>query len=313
MSSGGPGSGLFKSTDGGTTWQELTRNTGLPARGHRQDRGERVGRRSHSCLRDRRAQRGGRVPLRRWRRDLDARERRPPAAAARLLLLAHLRGPEEPRHALRAQYRLLQVDRRRDDLHDHCRAARRQPRPVDRSRATPRAWSTATTAAATSRSTAARPGRRRTTRRRSSITSRRPGTCRTTSAARSRTTRRSASRATAAAIARSRAAWRRLALHRRWRGERVRRAPSRRSRHLLRGQPGCAAHAVQPATGHDPRCSGLPAVLLGRAVERAEGALAVDVSDRVLTARSRTCSTPRRSTCGGRATAGSPGSASAPT
>ena len=33
MSSGGPGSGLFKSTDGGDTWQELTRNPGLPADG----------------------------------------------------------------------------------------------------------------------------------------------------------------------------------------------------------------------------------------------------------------------------------------
>ena len=32
MSSGGPGSGLFKSTDGGATWTELTRNPGLPAR-----------------------------------------------------------------------------------------------------------------------------------------------------------------------------------------------------------------------------------------------------------------------------------------
>jgi photosystem II stability/assembly factor-like uncharacterized protein len=33
MSSGGPGSGLFKSTDGGETWKEITRNTGLPAKG----------------------------------------------------------------------------------------------------------------------------------------------------------------------------------------------------------------------------------------------------------------------------------------
>ena len=31
MSSGGPGSGLFKSTDGGETWSEITRNVGLPA------------------------------------------------------------------------------------------------------------------------------------------------------------------------------------------------------------------------------------------------------------------------------------------
>jgi photosystem II stability/assembly factor-like uncharacterized protein len=31
MSSGGPGSGLFKSTDGGDTWTEITHNPGLPA------------------------------------------------------------------------------------------------------------------------------------------------------------------------------------------------------------------------------------------------------------------------------------------
>ena len=30
MESGGPGSGLFKSTDGGTTWSEITKNPGLP-------------------------------------------------------------------------------------------------------------------------------------------------------------------------------------------------------------------------------------------------------------------------------------------
>ncbi len=33
MSSGGPGSGLFKSTDYGETWTEITRNTGLPQQG----------------------------------------------------------------------------------------------------------------------------------------------------------------------------------------------------------------------------------------------------------------------------------------
>ena len=31
MSSGGPGSGLFKTTDGGATWKEITRNPGLPS------------------------------------------------------------------------------------------------------------------------------------------------------------------------------------------------------------------------------------------------------------------------------------------
>jgi len=33
MSSGGPGSGLFRSTDGGDTWTEITRNPGLPQTG----------------------------------------------------------------------------------------------------------------------------------------------------------------------------------------------------------------------------------------------------------------------------------------
>ena len=33
MSSGGPGSGMFKSVDGGDTWTEMTRNPGMPAQG----------------------------------------------------------------------------------------------------------------------------------------------------------------------------------------------------------------------------------------------------------------------------------------
>ena len=33
MSSGGPGSGMFKSTDGGDSWTEITRNPGMPAEG----------------------------------------------------------------------------------------------------------------------------------------------------------------------------------------------------------------------------------------------------------------------------------------
>jgi photosystem II stability/assembly factor-like uncharacterized protein len=33
MSSGGPGSGMFKSSDGGATWTELTRNAGMPQEG----------------------------------------------------------------------------------------------------------------------------------------------------------------------------------------------------------------------------------------------------------------------------------------
>ena len=38
MSSGGPGSGIFKSTDGGDHWTEISRNPGLPKGDARQDR-----------------------------------------------------------------------------------------------------------------------------------------------------------------------------------------------------------------------------------------------------------------------------------
>ena len=59
-------------------------------------------------------------------------QRRPQHAAARLLLLAHLRRPQSQRHRLRAQHRLLQIHRRRQDLPHAAHAARRQSRPLDR-------------------------------------------------------------------------------------------------------------------------------------------------------------------------------------
>ena len=53
MSSGGPGSGIFKSTDGGDHWTEISRNSG-PAEGDaRQDRPLGVGRRLEPRLRRR--------------------------------------------------------------------------------------------------------------------------------------------------------------------------------------------------------------------------------------------------------------------
>ena len=49
-------------------------------------------------------------------------ERRPRAAPARVLLHARLRRPEATRHGLRAERRLPQVHRRRQDLQDRCSA-----------------------------------------------------------------------------------------------------------------------------------------------------------------------------------------------
>ena len=82
-SAAAPGSGICKSTDGGDTWTELTRNPGLP-QGHARAR-------SASPSRRRRpgrvwamveAEDGARVPLRRRRRDLAARQRRAATCAS---------------------------------------------------------------------------------------------------------------------------------------------------------------------------------------------------------------------------------------
>ena len=91
MSSGGPGSGLFKTTDGGETWTEITRNPGLPS-GVVGRIGVAVsGAEPEPRLRARREREGRAVPLRRRRRDVDAGERQPQHPAARVLLHARHR------------------------------------------------------------------------------------------------------------------------------------------------------------------------------------------------------------------------------
>src|ERR1043166_3542182 len=143
MSSGGAGSGLFKSTDGGDSWTELTRNPGMPkgtigkigvapsgprpgrtrarggnhavggpAAGGRGVRGERLGRR---------------FPLRRRRRPLEAHHRRPQAPPARLLLLPDLRRSEGQGRGVRAQHQYVPLHRRRRHLQQRPRPPRRQP------------------------------------------------------------------------------------------------------------------------------------------------------------------------------------------
>ena len=110
LESGGPGSGLYKSTDGGDTWKKLD-GKGLPKGAVGPRRRERLAGPPGPRLRARRGRGGRRLPLRRRRRDLGADERRAEAAAAGLVLHPRLRRPEGARHRLRAQRAALPLAR----------------------------------------------------------------------------------------------------------------------------------------------------------------------------------------------------------
>ena len=117
------------------------------------------------------ARRGGPLPQRGLRREVDARQRRAQDPRARLVLLVDLPGPEERRRRLPAERPDAQVDRRRQDVLERCHVPHGDNHDMwidsGRSRA---ASSSATTAARRSPTTAARAGPRCTTSRRRSST-----------------------------------------------------------------------------------------------------------------------------------------------
>ena len=129
----GPGSALYKSIDGGDTWSKLDDRAAVWQ--PRKDRRRRVASQPATRVGDG----GSRVE----RRDLSIRRRGPNLAVverrlqhdrASVLLRPHLRRPgrcEHRIHVLREV--LLQVDRRRQDVHERADAAQRLPRFVDRS------------------------------------------------------------------------------------------------------------------------------------------------------------------------------------
>ena len=98
FSAGGGKSGLWKSTDGGDTWTELTDNPGMPRCAGRAHRRLGVRRDAEPRVRLRRdlARRLARrhLPLGELRRELEARERRPGLHGAPVVLRAHHRRPE---------------------------------------------------------------------------------------------------------------------------------------------------------------------------------------------------------------------------
>ena len=133
----GPGSGLFKSTDGGTTWRPLTQ--GLADVGRRWARPHRHHRRAEHARRacSRRSRRDDRrhLSLGRRRRELvpgQQRSARRGAAERR----RSARASDQSRHRLRADDRRVEVDRRRQDVHRVARRAgrRRLPADLDQSR-----------------------------------------------------------------------------------------------------------------------------------------------------------------------------------
>ena len=311
MSSGGPGSGLFKSTDGGETWTEITRNPGLPAGHRRQDRRRGVRRRLQPRLRARRERERRPLQLRRRRRDVEAGQRGPQHPPARVLLHARLRRSEQQGHRLRAEHERVPLDRRRQDARAASAAARTAIITISGSIPTTRSTScSATTAAARSRynvaARAARTGRAQdfpTAQFYHVITT---GTCRITSAARSRTTARCACRATPgrAAAAAAAAAPAGAALSGRRRRARLHRARSEGPRRLLRRRATTdrSSRASIAAPASCAKSNPYPRFFSGETSARSSSAGSGPI--RSSSRRSiRTCSTPRRSTCGRRPTA----------
>ena len=132
FTSGGPDSGLYKSTDGGDTWTDITCNQGLPEGDQGADRRRCLSRQAGAGLGDHRGREAGAVPVGRRRRYVGARQRRRQPAAAAVVLRPRIRRPAGREHLLRAEPEHVEVDGRGQVLREGNHASRRQPRAVDR-------------------------------------------------------------------------------------------------------------------------------------------------------------------------------------
>ena len=159
---GGPGSGIYKSTDGGETWREITDRAAH--RRHGQDRPGRDARRSRpwSTPPSRPTTTSAASTAPRTGRELgDSATATSPAAPAPTTTRRSRRRPSTPDLVYQMDV-FIQVTRDGgatfDNLGDRPREAQRQPRAVDRSRRTATTCSPAPTRASTRASTRAPPG-----------------------------------------------------------------------------------------------------------------------------------------------------------
>ena len=287
LSSGGPGSGLFKSTDGGDTWTEITRNPGLPTgllgkitvTVSRAD-----GRRVYALVE---ADDGGLFRSddagATWVKVNEERDLRQRAFYFSRIVA----DPKDKDTVYALNFRLNRVDRRWAHVRGAARNSRRSPRPLDRPHEPAAHDQQQRRRRHDQRERRRAPGRRRTTRRRRCITSRRRPISRSTSAARSRTTRRPACRATPACTCATRVTRRAVAVRRGRQRKRLRRSSPRGPEHLLRRRPGGVPHALRSPQRSGARHPALPAALLGRVRGQRSGALELDVPDRRVAGRSR--------------------------
>ena len=130
----GPGSGLFKSTDGGTTWRQLTQGPADVRRRRPRPHRHRASRRAIRSGCSRPSTRGANGGL--YRSDdagetLDARQRRSARRRPRPSDFAEVQGRirRTPTSSSRAEHRRVEVDRRRQDVHRAARRARRRRLP----------------------------------------------------------------------------------------------------------------------------------------------------------------------------------------
>jgi photosystem II stability/assembly factor-like uncharacterized protein len=117
VKSGGPGSRVYKTTDGGQNWREVS--AGLPDLKGKM--GIAISPANPDVVYMAIERSGRRIPLRQRGRKLSPGERRSPDLGTGLVLHAHRGRPQRRRRGLGAEQRRHQVHRRRQDLHPDSR------------------------------------------------------------------------------------------------------------------------------------------------------------------------------------------------